>query len=364
MNTYLLKTIDKMMKNITTLAFAALASILSANAQTMTTDAAWCDVIESAMKDNGLNAIVRCDKSGSDKVLRVTVGGDTRQYYVSNRSNRADYSTPVYVIIDKLDYLPGRGGRGFDDRMWRGDTFSYRPEDVFTDPNDFAYLESALRSAIGNVNRVNLVDGEFTNIAANDNAPMLIIKGTIVNVQRGESYDPLKPDAPRNARRKVNRRFAHARIHLECTDYRTGIIVWQDDFAHSDNSTFLSSDNMEGVIRNVVNKAANRLASAYPSCAPRLSVDGKIASVNEIKKDKAESVFINVGYAQELGKGDTFKVYQAVNVGSNSGMTQIGTIAITEVQGQHLSLCKVKKGEREILSAIQNGSQLIVRSEW
>lgn len=352
------------MKKISTLAIALIASISSSTAQTMTTDAAWSEVIQKTLYDNGVNATVRCDKNGADKILHVTVGGNTRQYRVNNSSNQTDYSTPVYVIVDKLDYTPMHGGRINDDRYWQGERTMYRPEEVYTNPNDARVLESCLRTAIGNINRVSLVDNEFTNVASKDGAPMLIIKGSIVSIQRGETYDPIKPDAPRGTRRKINRIFAYARIHIECTDYRTGLIVWQDDFSDSNHTTYTSSDNMDGVIRNVVNKAANKLASFYPSRAPRLSVSGNITSVGEVKKDKAESVYINAGYAQELSKGDTFKVYEAVNVGSNNGMTQIGSISIAEVQGDKLSLCKVKKGEREILSAIQNGSQLIIKSDW
>ena len=50
--------------------------------------------------------------------------------------------------------------------------------------------------------------------------------------------------------------------------------------------------------------------------------------------------------------------------GGNSGATPIGTLTVSEVQGNTLSLCKVKKGEEEIYANMQKGATLTVQSKW
>ena len=81
-------------------------------------------------------------------------------------------------------------------------------------------------------------------------------------------------------------------------------------------------------------------------------------------QDKAETVYVNLGSNHEVRAGDTFTVYAPVAIGNNSGSTSIGTLTVDEVQGGTLSLCKVKKGGKEILTAIQQGATLIVHSKW
>ena len=95
-----------------------------------------------------------------------------------------------------------------------------------------------------------------------------------------------------------------------------------------------------------------------------MAVQGSILSVAEQKKERAKQVYIDLGFANEVRQGDTFTVYAPVSQGGNSGTTPIGTLTVSEVQGNTLSLCKVKKGEEEIYANIQKGATLTVQSKW
>jgi len=337
---------------------------LTANAQVATSDAAWCDAMRQALQDNGIQANVRCDIQSGQKVMQVTTNGKTAKYYIRNNNGQIDYSSPVYIIADPFALRQGYASRGRGQMAWLGERSSiYMPDEVYTLPADVDMLEARVRTAINNVDRITMIDGDFPQSAINSGVPMLVLRSSVISIQRGEKFVPQKPEE-RNHRPRVERTFAHANVHFELVNYRTGEIVWQTDATDSDNTISTMTDPMENVARTISNRIANRLHDLYPSRAPRLAVQGNVLKVNEIKKDKAESVFINLGSSNDLYKGDTFAVYEVFNVNGQGGQTQIGTISITEVQGPELSLCKVKKGEREILNALQKGSSLVVRSTY
>lgn len=360
------------MKKILSLLMATALTTLTVKAQVATPDAAWCDVIEQVLSNHGVQANVRSDLNGSQKVLHVTVGNHTNRYVVPSATSQQDYSSPVYIIVDAFDhpgisFSLGNIGRG-NGRMWMGSrTSSYMPDEVFNLPADVDDLQATIRTAVSRPERVTLIDGEFTSQAINSGVPLLVMKGTIIAAQRGEKFKPMpanqKP-AGRTPPPTIDRTMAYAKVHIELTNYRTGEIVWGTDLSKEDYTISSYSDPMESVRQYIASSITNKLTSLYPSVAPRSSVYGSVLSLAEVKKDKAQSVHINLGTSNEVQRGDTFTVYESVNISNTSGATPIGTLTVEEVQGATLSLCKVKKGNREILSALQAGKTLTVRSSW
>lgn len=344
---------------------SSVAFGLMANAQVATSDAAWCGTLQQALEDNGMQSEVRCDIQEGQKVLHVTTNGNTKQYVLRN-NNTIDYSSPVYIIASPFTLRQENMMRGQGHRMWLGMRSStYQPDEVYSVPADVDMLEAKVRSAIAGVERVTLVDGDFSQNAELSGVPMLLLRGNVVAIQRGDKFEPIKADNPQRDRRpKIERTCAYANVHFELVDYRTGEIVWQTDASDNNYTTSSFSDPMESVVRSISNRVANKLHDMYPTSAPRLACRGNVLRANEVKKEKAESVFINVGTSQELHKGDTFAVYESFDVDGQEGQKQIGTLSITEVQGPQLSLCKVKKGEKEIYAALQRGSAIVVRSTY
>lgn len=361
------------MKKFFSVVLVSVLTSLAATAQVATPDAAWCDIIEQVLSDQGVQAQVRSDLNGAQKVLHVTVGNKTDRYVVPSAGSQQDYSSPVYIIVDALDHPGisfsfGNMGRGHG-RMWMGSrTSSYMPDEVFTLPADVDNLQAAIRTAVGQTQRVTLVDGEFTSQAINSGVPLLVMKGTIIAAQRGEKFKPVPAQTQKPAGRTpppaIERTMAYAKVHIELTDYRTGEIVWNTDLSKEDYTISSYSDPMESVLKSIASSITQKLSSLYPSSAPRTSIYGSVLSLSEAKKDKAQSVQINLGTSNEVRKGDTFTVYESINISNTSGATAIGTLTVEEVQGATLSLCKVKKGNREILSALQAGKTLTVRSNW
>lgn len=349
------------------LAIAALMSI-SLSAQNVTLDTDWCNAIEQVLADYGVHARVTSDITNG-KTLHVNADGATRRYSLVSQFDRPDYSSPICIVADPLEFRFPHNNVDRSSRAWLGPrSLSYVPEEVFFQPADIESLELAIRRAVGSTPRISLIDSNYGSTAGNNGALTYVLRGTIVTAQRGESYAkpaPPKegekaPAKPQPNARKVERRFAYARVNLELIDYFTGVVVWNSDFAYDDNSSFSSSNPMENVVSHIARAVSQSLEKRFPSVAPRAAVAGHVLRAATVKKNKAETVFIDLGAAHELRKGDLLTVYLSTEVDAHAGATQIGTLTVSEVQGATLTLCKVKKGEKEIFEAISAGNALIV----
>lgn len=393
-----------MKKSLFTIALASMMAI-PASAQLVNTDAEWCDLMEQALQGQGVNAQVRCDMQNGQRVLHVTAAGRTSNYIVPSSTLVPDYSTPVYIVVDDVElpadfYVGGnrrdgrygdqRGTPRGDSRRWMGPYSSTRmPEEVYCVPADVDLLVNAMRSAIGKVQRVNIVDGQYASNALREGASLYVLRTNIVALQRGEEYakEPApkgdggnragagsggsrpgagpgagRPDAPNpNApARKLERKYAYGALHLEMVDYTTGVVVWNCDIRDDDNTTFSSTNPMENVISHLCRDLSNGLSNLYPAVAPRPAVAGNVLQAAEEAKNKTHTLYVGLGAVQQLRKSDVLTVYVVTSVAGRVGREQIGTVSVVDVQGPELSLCKVKKGEKEIYNALHSGASLVV----
>lgn len=371
----------------------------NASAQFVTNDAAWCAAVQSALADHGVSARVSSDVEGPYRVLHVTSDGRTRNYTLAPLGTAPDYSTPIGVIVEELIYRePRRDMRISDARAWLGPRSStYAVEEVFTVPADYDQLENAIRNTIVGVQRMNIVNGHYVNNSLADATPLFVLTTTVIGLQRAESYEkeaapkdggkPAGGDRPGQGPgqhgaqqgqhgaqqgqhggghpasavpRKVNRRYAYGKVHVELADYRNGNVVWSHDFSDEDYTSYSYSDPMDNVIGNITRQLGNQLQSLFPATAPREAVSGSVVQTVDVKKNKVQSLYINLGSDQRLRKGDVLPVYVVNNVGGYFGTVQVGSVTVSEVQGGSLSLCKVKRGEKEIFNALNSGAQLVV----
>lgn len=93
---------------------------------------------------------------------------------------------------------------------------------------------------------------------------------------------------------------------------------------------------------------------------------GGLFSVEEIKKDEAKTCYISLGSLKGIQKGQKFDVMVQKTVGKRKVNKVIGEIQVEAVEGDDASLCKVKKGGKEILAAfreLEEGQELPVVSK-
>lgn len=387
---FLKKNIYHMIKQTLTLAFCACLS-LGASAQNTVPDAAWCSVIEKAFGDQGVPAKITCDLENGHHMLRVITPTRTYSYNVPERSNLPDFSTPVNIAVDDLDFRSPyrteyranyhgdrRGEYVGDRRAWMGQHNSlHYPDEVFTIPADVDFLESAIRSTVARLNRVNLVDYRFAN--QQRDAQFYVLRTTVLALQRGESFkEELAKDAKANegkpggrpggaangpVQRKVDRTFACAQLHLELVDYQTGSVVWSRDLSSEDYEISALTNPMEVVINKITRQLGEQMQALYPTVAPRGNVSGPVVRALEEKKEKTQSIYVGLGTDMRLCKGDQLTVYVRTNINGHSGREQVGTVTVTDVQGPDLCVCKVKKGEKDIYAALHSGALLYVSAD-
>ncbi|MCQ2147426.1 MAG: hypothetical protein MJZ16_07915, partial [Bacteroidales bacterium] len=364
-------------------------------AAAQTNGAVWSQTIERALGAHGINATASTDIQNGGQTLHLTIDGKTVREPVIGNGAVGDYSSTVYVIIDGIESrsrfmnpvtgnvtsqiragsnVPSRTpsrqpSRPADKysydpvREWHSKSGAYKPDEVFEDMRDLDLLAISLERAIGSAVRVKLVDPMYANTIPVEET-LLLLRTRVIDLQRGFVYEKPKEGEPAPSQPKVARKLAYANVNLQFVNDANGQVVWQGTIEDNDYTSSSYTDPMESCLNSIASRLTRVLNEMYPYTAPRLSATGLVTEMSSDKKEKANTVFINMGTDQELVSGDGLTVYLEQTVGGNVGSTQTGTLTVSEVQGATLSLCKVKKGEKEIYSAIQSGQTLVVKTTW
>lgn len=389
----------KDMEILKTLSAVSLMLVSLGAAAQNSNGAAWSETIERALAAHGISASAATDLKGGTPTLHLSIDGKTVQEPVMSMTSVPDYSSPVYVIIDGIEsrmrYMYPVGGavksqvrpsggitassrshggqmqsrpqemmRQYDPvRDWHARSSSYMPDEVYEDIRDLDLLESAIETGVSDAVRVSLVDPAYARSIPAEQQ-VLLLRVRVIDLQRGDVYEKPKEGTPAGTAPKLSRRMAYANVNIQLVDDMTGVVVWQDNIDSSDNTIIVREDPMMDCISGIKRAVTNALNELYPYVAPRLSVEGRMTALASSSKQKANTVFIDLGSDHELKAGDYLTVYRQQSVGGNAGLTQIGTVSVSEIQGPSLSLCKVRKGEKEIFTALSAGDVLVVRTNW
>ena len=94
------------------------------------------------------------------------------------------------------------------------------------------------------------------------------------------------------------------------------------------------------------------------------ALSGQIVQVYKTNKNstKAEEVYINLGSAHGIAKGNRLKVLAEINVAGEISNKEIGELEVNEVASANRALCKVKKGGEDILQKMSENVRLNVES--
>lgn len=87
-------------------------------------------------------------------------------------------------------------------------------------------------------------------------------------------------------------------------------------------------------------------------------IRGAIVKLKDTKgkrrKKKAETVYINLGSDRELHKRQLFEVYEVVEIAGEKYEYVLGTIRVSEVVSEELSICKVINGGDRVLKFFED----------
>jgi hypothetical protein len=93
-------------------------------------------------------------------------------------------------------------------------------------------------------------------------------------------------------------------------------------------------------------------------------LQGRILEMVEADKTgtKAAKVYIDLGTAEGMTKGQKMDVMMAVNIAGETTMKIVGTLTAKSVLSENRTLCKVNDGGDVIMNGLKNGKKIIVRT--
>ena len=91
-------------------------------------------------------------------------------------------------------------------------------------------------------------------------------------------------------------------------------------------------------------------------------IEGTIVQVESTKKDKAQTVYIDLGTKRGIKKSQKFRVYIEMDIAGELSLKEVGRLNVKEVLSGTRSLCTVSKGGEEIMKATREEKKLIVIS--
>lgn len=89
---------------------------------------------------------------------------------------------------------------------------------------------------------------------------------------------------------------------------------------------------------------------------------GNIIEVKETKKEKLVSCYIDLGFSHGVSSSQAIKVSVIRTIVGRRAEVEIGRLKISDVLADDLSECKVTSGAKEILEAINEGSELVIET--
>lgn len=250
--------------------------------------------------------------------------------------------------------------------------------DYFTRPASLKFLwaenlRSCVIEGISNTNRVNLIDvdsqdalrieqsrresGELSDGGDMDRLSVMtqegadfLIQGTVTSIET----DINKTD---DGKYYYTATCAYT---LKVINPKDGKLVTTKTFKHGDGITnIVTGDTEEEVVAKVCKQAIKGVRDLVEDA---FKLQGTILDIAVEKKDKAEEVYISLGAAHGVGEDAWFSVSVARTVAGRQSLKEIGRLKVKDVEGDDLTLCEVKKGDKEILEAFKAGQELVVRN--
>lgn len=138
-----------------------------------------------------------------------------------------------------------------------------------------------------------------------------------------------------------------------------GSVVGTKNYTHSDIATGSGTTEelaINDTYRYCVNSMENFVQEFFP-------LKGAIVEMAEAKGDKVKSCYISLGTSVGVLKGQTLDAFAVKTVAGRAIETKIGSLTISEVVAEDLSLCKVTTGAKEIMAASKDGMEIVVKTK-
>lgn len=249
----------------------------------------------------------------------------------------------------------------------------------FTASQNTSYTTSvrnAVLSAIAKVGRVEILDAEAEGVAANEevrrtsgnisagDGDMVERLGAVVKlgaqfyVKGNIDAITINKSSSQKDGKTSYKTEAEILLTMKLINPSTGSIIKSKQVKHSKTvNEYNESAAIAGAIENI-----NILFEIEDVVNEFFPIEGQIIDINESKKDEAKSVYINAGSLHGVSDKLKFEVFKVKTVAGREARTKVGELRVAEIQGDDLTLCKVKNGGKEILAEFKAGNKLVIKS--
>ncbi len=249
--------------------------------------------------------------------------------------------------------------------------YFWRPEGVsFTWAEN---LRSAVIEGISATNRVELID-----VDSKDALNVELERRQEGNATSGDDMDRMKTMVTEGANFLIQGRITGINVEtnkrddggiyysatcaytLKVINPNDGKLVSTKNFKHGDGITdIVTADTQDEAVAKVCKKAVKAVRELVEDA---FKLQGVILEIATVKKDKAEEVYISLGSDNGVAEGAYFAACIERTIAGRVSQKEIGELKVKTVEGVDISLCEVKKGEKEIKAAIDAGQTVVIKS--
>lgn len=150
---------------------------------------------------------------------------------------------------------------------------------------------------------------------------------------------------------------------IKIIESSNGVIKYTKTFTHQSGGGFGLTQNTgigytyEEAILQTCNEVQKQMEKVVEEAFP---IEGSLIKIETTKKNKAETVYIDLGTAHGIEKGQDFDIFIEVDIAGELSRKNIGSLVAKEVLSANRTLCNVSKGGDLIVEADANGQKLIV----
>lgn len=249
------------------------------------------------------------------------------------------------------------------------DYFKYANE---VSASDATALRSAVIAGINAINRVNLIDVDTESalqmeVGRRNSELAMEDKTARAGVMKTLGANYLVTGV-------VSRMDATYKTNDDGSSYYNGNIIYALTVINVENGTIIGTENYtySGLTGNTGSTASEAVISTMNRVKQSMNnfvneyfkLSGKVVEMNEASKkgDQAKSLYISLGSQAGISKDQILEVFEVKMIAGREAETNIGEIKVDEVMAADLSMCKVTKGGKEIMTAFQKGSELRVKT--
>lgn len=143
-------------------------------------------------------------------------------------------------------------------------------------------------------------------------------------------------------------------------------------FVNPQNGTIVASETNENSGHDASEEKA--IQSAVTSVGTSNAIDrlleniaplyGHILEISKLKKDEAKEVYIDLGTLHGIDTETWFSIKVSRQIAGRTADKEIGLLKVSTVEGENISLCKVKKGGKELKAAMDQGVTITLQSKY